>query len=230
MFIHRNEEMLFFIEEPELNLHPGLQRKLIEAMLSDEFSNHQFFLTTHSNHLLDLTLDYSFVEYSGANLIHWNFDDADNLEEINAKYLSRHIFLVADNDFPNNNSKKKKNQEILEGILKDNYYKLPVREIENLLSVSVLKKVIIDREKKEDIVFKPEITKESVYAQEHIGCFINDRAQNRKYNYIKADTNMLYNKTDFCNRSLKFLNKYDNMSEEAKKLAKKIYEFITSHK
>ena len=147
MFIHRNEEMLFFIEEPELNLHPGLQRKLIEAMLSDEFSNHQFFLTTHSNHLLDLTLDYSFVEYSGANLIHWNFDDADNLEEINAKYLSRHIFLVADNDFPNNNSKKKKNQEILEGILKDNYYKLPVREIENLLSVSVLKKVIIDREK-----------------------------------------------------------------------------------
>lgn len=179
---------------------------------------------------LEEDIDYSFVEYSGSNLIHWNFDDEDSVENINSRYLSRYIFLVADNDFPKNNSVKKKNQEILQDILKDNYYKLPVREIENLLSVSVLKSAVIDREQNENIILKPEITTENVYAREHMGCFINNRVENRKYTYIKTDTKMLYNKTDFCNRCLKFLNRYDDMSEEAKKLAKNVYEFIIAHK
>lgn len=47
---------LFFIEEPEVNLHPGMQRKLLEAF--QEKRQHQYFLTTHSNHFLDLTIQY----------------------------------------------------------------------------------------------------------------------------------------------------------------------------
>lgn len=43
---------MFFIEEPEHFLHAGLQRTLIETFsLHDE---HMFFLTTHSNHILDI--------------------------------------------------------------------------------------------------------------------------------------------------------------------------------
>ena len=313
MFIHKKEEMLFFIEEPELNLHPGLQRKLIETMLSSEFKNHQFFLTTHSNHLLDLTLDYrnisvyklhkneskmklmqvsrgdkslledlgvksssiftsnctiwvegitdrlfirrylelyeeylikqgnldkkleedidySFIEYSGSNLIHWNFDENDSSENINSKYLNKYVLLIADNDFPKSDSKKAKNQENLEKILKNNYYKLPVREIENLLSVEILRKVIIDRENNPNVIFKPNITSENVYIKEHLGEFINVRLVNKKYNYVKTNSRMLYNKIDFCNRSLKYLNDYEDMSEQAKILAKKVYEFIIKHK
>ncbi|MDX9913759.1 MAG: AAA family ATPase [Candidatus Moranbacteria bacterium] len=53
---------LFFIEEPEINLHPGMQRKFIETILNKNGQlskrNHQYFITTHSNHFLDLTLDY----------------------------------------------------------------------------------------------------------------------------------------------------------------------------
>lgn len=49
----------FFIEEPEINLHPGLQRIFIQTLLHDNYlreKNLKFFFTTHSNHLLDTTL------------------------------------------------------------------------------------------------------------------------------------------------------------------------------
>lgn len=49
------ESTFFFIEEPEMYFHPGLQRKILNFF--DSLSRHMFFLTTHSNHFLDLTID-----------------------------------------------------------------------------------------------------------------------------------------------------------------------------
>lgn len=49
------EQTFFFIEEPEMYLHPGLQRKILEFYNSLE--RHTFFMTTHSNHFLDITID-----------------------------------------------------------------------------------------------------------------------------------------------------------------------------
>ncbi|AUG01469.1 hypothetical protein CXQ81_12925 [Pseudomonas sp. 09C 129] len=43
---------IFFIEEPESCLHPGLLRKLALFLLNH--TGHQYLATTHSNHLLDL--------------------------------------------------------------------------------------------------------------------------------------------------------------------------------
>ncbi len=48
-----NTNVLVFIEEPEIGLHPSLQRKLIETLLDKQFENYQFFFTTHSNHFID---------------------------------------------------------------------------------------------------------------------------------------------------------------------------------
>lgn len=48
-----------FIEEPELNMHPGFQRIFLTALLHNNDLNKKnlkYFITTHSNHLLDLTL------------------------------------------------------------------------------------------------------------------------------------------------------------------------------
>lgn len=47
------------VEEPELFLHPGMQRRLMEVISHDPLLNrHQWFMTTHSNHMLDLTLEF----------------------------------------------------------------------------------------------------------------------------------------------------------------------------
>ncbi|USA54561.1 AAA family ATPase [Acinetobacter sp. C32I] len=42
----------FFIEEPELNMHAGMVRQLMNFYLNE--TNHYYFFTTHSNHLLDM--------------------------------------------------------------------------------------------------------------------------------------------------------------------------------
>lgn len=58
IFEYKNNSKLFFIEEPELNLHPGFQRKLMEILQLDIFNKHQYFITTHSNHFIDSCFDY----------------------------------------------------------------------------------------------------------------------------------------------------------------------------
>jgi hypothetical protein len=55
IFRAQAENVLLFIEEPELYLHPGLQRTFLNALAS--FDNVQCFVATHSNHLLDITMD-----------------------------------------------------------------------------------------------------------------------------------------------------------------------------
>lgn len=51
---------IIFIDEPEINLHPGMQRLFLEQITTNEFiqkKNLIFFISTHSNHFLDLTID-----------------------------------------------------------------------------------------------------------------------------------------------------------------------------
>ncbi|MEY4354227.1 MAG: hypothetical protein RLZZ609_2468 [Cyanobacteriota bacterium] len=53
---------LFFLEEPDLGMHPSLQRSFVRVLKDyHQKMGHQFFLTTHSNHLLDLLEDDQLV-------------------------------------------------------------------------------------------------------------------------------------------------------------------------
>jgi len=53
---------LFFLEEPDLCMHPSLQRTFLEVLKTyHRKMGHHFFITTHSNHLLDLLEDNELV-------------------------------------------------------------------------------------------------------------------------------------------------------------------------
>jgi predicted ATP-dependent endonuclease of OLD family len=54
------KDSIIFIDEPEINLHPGMQRLFLEQITNNDFikkKNLTFFISTHSNHFLDLTID-----------------------------------------------------------------------------------------------------------------------------------------------------------------------------
>lgn len=59
LFKYKHKKHFLFIEEPEQNLHPGMQRILLEILNDDRLKNATVFFTTHSNHLLDSTIDSS---------------------------------------------------------------------------------------------------------------------------------------------------------------------------
>lgn len=59
MFLNRDKPFFLFIEEPDLFLHPGYQRILIDAMANDPNPDLYVFVTTHSNQFLDITLSES---------------------------------------------------------------------------------------------------------------------------------------------------------------------------
>lgn len=244
-FIRKDETHAFFIEEPELHMHAGMVRQLMNFYLNE--TTHYYFFTTHSNHLLDmadesdqvmiqkfvkkpkenesnkfefkinpcdrdrdllaslgvrpssvylanctiwvegitdrlyitkymkkyleilkaeekLALDnqpnnlnlykfrlldiqrlmpnyhYTFVEYAGSNLTHWDFSDefTDHLDDcgMNALLTSSSVFLIADGDIKTKN--KGMRATSLEEKLGEKFFLLECKETENTLPSNII--------------------------------------------------------------------------------------------
>lgn len=64
-----------YIDEPELNLHPGMQRLFLDQITSNKVLKDKkltYIITTHSNHFLDLTIEkngVSIYSFSSKNVI-----------------------------------------------------------------------------------------------------------------------------------------------------------------
>lgn len=56
LYMYNNEPLKVFIDEPEIHLHPGLQRLLINKLL--EYNNYQIFISTHSSSMIDICDEY----------------------------------------------------------------------------------------------------------------------------------------------------------------------------
>lgn len=223
-----DDDSLIFIDEPEINLHPGMQRLFLEQITNNEVLKKKkltYFISTHSNHFLDLTIekdnisvflfnkvleddkqkfivknvnngdnsplqylgvsnssvflancsiwvegisdrnylkaflkaycrdnkeknypkediDFTFIEYAGSNIDHYNFSKDELKEKINAFALNNKIFLVSDYDGEYRNEKHR----FYYSYKHENFtYKTtkPYKEVENLLHLRVWNKILI---------------------------------------------------------------------------------------
>ena len=318
LYKHKDEiGKLFFIEEPEMYLHPGILRKFIEVINSDVFKNHQYFITTHSNIVLDTSadtnikmsifkfkkvnnindndgkpflveqcnngdvsllnelgvrnssvflsncsiwaegitdrlylkhylelyykknpnekvyrenIDYTFIEYGGGNVVHFNFDGKiDDSNSINAKYINNKIFLIADNDNTKPGTKKASRKEKYSALLKDNFYELPVTEIENLITFETLKQILINQNPDKEEEICEVLSNKKQFSNKKLGKFIDELFPEGDIKRYAAESGTIKNKLEFCKEAINVMNDYDELSEEAKTLTQKIYEFISNN-
>lgn len=308
-FINKDiSNIKFFIEEPETYLHPGILRKFIEVINSDIFKKHQFFITTHSNVILDVSadininmsifkfkknlinnppftieqcnngdlsllnelgvrnsslflsncsiwvegitdrmylkhflnlyckennlkefrenLDYTFIEYGGKNLIHFNFNEIDDLNKINAKYVNNKIFLIADNDCSKKGSTREKNKALLAKSLGENFYETKCREIENLLTLNILKSVLIHQNPSLEETINVIFNKHEDLSRKHLGKYIDNKLKETKIKKYSNTSGSIKDKLKFCQAAIENMKSFNELSNEAQELTVKIFNFI----
>ena len=87
-----------FIEEPELNLHPGLQRLFLQTILENDAlqsRNLRIFFTTHSNHLLRMTLRDGTIASNDISVFAFQQRDTDKQRFLIRPLLSEHHHALA---------------------------------------------------------------------------------------------------------------------------------------
>lgn len=314
------EKAWFFIEEPEVHLHPGFQRLFIETITSNPILQAKqltIFLTTHSNHLLDFALDdpshvsiftfrrregtgnkstyqiqlssqrdienlnalgvqntsvflancsiwvegisdrlyfraylhaylaelatrqsktvslleglhYTFLEYAGGNVTHFDFTAQDGrftpqtIEDIKALSISNRILLVADRD-AGKDTRHQSTESKQHNAFK--YEILPVREVENLLSPALLAKGLKKLYSSRD--FDPAQLIQADYRISYIGKYLQDQYGSFPASFT-ADSGTIKNKRKLAEVIIPGLT-WSEMSPAAQKFTKTLYDFIIAH-
>ncbi len=189
---------------------------------------------------------FTFLEYNGSNIVHWSFLNGD----IRTESINYNFFVVADNDGKLSKEEiekletgeeiefdqRSKKERLIELIKMGNSHVLQVREIENLLTPEIIRESIFSREKdyrKSDHIKKEDIPnfEQEEYQDKYLGEFIDEKLgsinEGKVCKYKKTSgSGTVYDKLKFSNLTTKNINSLDDMSEEAKKLTEKIYDFI----
>lgn len=304
VFENKNKEAMICIEEPEINLHPGYQRKLIEILQSKEFSKIYFFITTHSNHIIDSCfdynnisiykflniskdnnkfkvinsspndidilnqlgvnnssvfmanctiwvegisdkiylnkylktyieskglkdfkegIDYSFVEYGGNNIMHWDFEDELADDKILASGITNRSFIVVDND----KGRKKKRKDALKKIFNNNFLELSVNEIENTIGNKLLEKYL--KKYNTDFIGENPITTDSVEKKDvEFWAYIDSHYKLKKKYYNSKSNQPRIPKVVFAKQVCNLIVDVSDLSKSAIIIAKELYGFISS--
>lgn len=175
-------------------------------------------------------IDYTFIEYGGGNVVHFNFDEKiTDPNSINAKYINNKIFLIADNDNTKPRTKKANRKEKYKGLLGNNFYELSVIEIENLITFETLKQILINQNEDEKEKICEVLNNKKQFSNKKLGKFIDELFPEGKIKKYAAESGTIKNKLEFCKDAINVMNDYDKLSKEAKTLTKKIYEFISNN-
>lgn len=216
-------------------------RKYLEIYQNEKFKNGEI----KKIYLEDL--HYSFLEYSGGNITHWDFlDDTDgDLSSMKHSRICTRMFLLADSDGYNDSKDGAKRERLnkLRDYFKEKFYCLEAKEIENILKPNVIKKVVTmfkyGKDNKDAELFNKVCFSESEYKNENIGEFIDnkideqidiEKVNDEKFNYERKKTfkkgNTVSDKVKFCKYAIENIKTLDDMSDEAKEICEKIYKFI----
>jgi hypothetical protein len=168
---------------------------------------------------------YSFFEYAGSNLEHWS-EVAEAEATIDVTRLCARQLVIADSD-----SGKERKHERLKRWLGDRYVELPCREIENLLSEGVLRRVIEHYEKGVENIKE---TPFPPYAREPLGSFIDrevlkdvTRSERSAGTAAYADrSGTIKAKVAFASYAISCMESVDALSGDAIALTRRIRDHI----
>jgi hypothetical protein len=218
----------------------GWKGRLIEYTCASILE--EYIKAKRPNFILHEDLNYCFFEYAGSNLSHYVFSKepdelTDNeVRKINSWFLANRIFLVADSD----SGKDKKHSKLFRE-QNDNfiYYQIPVREVENLLSPSViiseLPKIIGGRAKFDKAAWILATTATPIlfkdYKNQYLALFLEN-----KYPSLKFPKTFKGESGTFSTRYKVKLAKqvassvtWAQMTNEAQNLAESLFNFIVKH-
>ncbi len=167
-------------------------------------------------------VDYTFVEYGGNNVTHWAFEDGDSSDLISASGITNRAFMIVDND----NDTKIERKEHLKKAFNGHFLELPVREIENTIKIEVLESILFDSapvykkgaEKKRD---RLETKKAFLWK------FIDDHYELKKKYWNPHKNVPTVSKIEFAKRVCSKINSENDLTESAKTICEKVYNFIS---
>jgi len=165
-------------------------------------------------------LHYAFVMYGGSQIVHYSFLDEAN--GIDVKRLCGRLLLVADRD-----KGKDARHNKLKTALGERFVCLPRREMENLLTPAIIREVLKSHDWQDN-----ELTGANYedYADQYLGPVIasmlpkNDTTKRKRV--FAAESGTIAEKVEFAKRAIAAMKSMDDMSPDAKELAKQVYDFI----
>lgn len=176
---------------------------------------------------------YSFVEYGGGNITHWSFLDP---EGPNAQSITSRMMVICDRD---GGKKEPRHEKLRNALGAKNVIVLNSREVENLLTPSVIAKTL-ERLEGGKIEVAPTFAR-SAYRTLHLGKFIDQRVlkstptqrkggkkKDSPYRY-GDDNGVLKEKPRFSVEACEVMRQDPDLSAEAREVAEQILRFILRH-
>lgn len=169
---------------------------------------------------------YSFVEYGGSNITHYSVLNEDPAP-INVEHLCGKLMLIADHD--NATGKKQQRHSHLAKTLGPRFVLLDCKEVENLCSPEVITKIVKNYLPEDsDFTFKSEW---KTYKNVSLGGVIDKAIKKKGLTLTKGKKSFAYRdsigeKVQFCNFTIENTQKWEDLTEEARRVVELIYNFI----
>lgn len=171
---------------------------------------------------------YSFVEYQGSNLTHWSFDpDEEDIEKIKSSYVCANSFLIADGDV----ATKGDRVDIYTKMLGEkNFLILPVKEIENLMPLEVLQKLVEKKFKKYNVNSNAIKYKGYTKKNVQIGKYLDSLLSLEKGKTVFAEkSGTIKSKVEFCKKAIEIMEDPDfswKLTEKLQDICHRVFKHI----